>query len=319
MPAFVARRRPDWSALETALSSLKTRALALEQLQQLDRLYRATTADLAHAQTHYANTDIHRYLNQLCTRAYGSIYRPRSNRAQSLARFFRVDFPLAVRRSMAFVKFSAGLMAVGLLVGLVTVAFSPEAGLVLVPDSLRGFINRHELWTDVALVQHTPAEMATMIFTNNLRVTISAFALGITAGLGTLVIIFYNGLNVGAVLTLCAQGGVLEGILTFMAAHGPVELSIISIAGGAGLRIGHAMVVPSEVPRAEALKAAATDAVKLILGCAPFLTAIGIIEGFVSPGPLFPWWLKAPLGAALGIAFWFYLLRSGRDETPARA
>ncbi len=315
--AFVARRKPDWSALEAALQSLAGKKLDLPHLTQLDRLYRVTTADLATAQTHYPNSDVHRFLNQLSSRAYGTIYRPRSNRVAAVRQFFASDFPQTVRRTMAFTRVSAALMAFGTLVGLISVSLSPEAAALLVSPGIHDFINRHELWTDVALNQQAPSEMATMIFTNNLRVTIAAFALGITGGVGTIIIMIFNGLSVGGILALCAQGGLLPGILTFMSAHGPVELSIISISGGAGLLMGHAMVVPGERPRSEALKLAALDAVKLVIGCAPFLTCIGIIEGFVSPGPLFPWWLKLPLGISLFIAFWSYLLRAGRPVATA--
>jgi uncharacterized membrane protein SpoIIM required for sporulation len=155
--------------------------------------------------------------------------------------------------------------------------------------------------------------MASLIFVNNLRVMAAAFALGVTAGVGTVAVLLANGVSVGATVAMCSQHGLAPGLLTFMSAHGPVELSIICIAGGAGLMIGHALVVPLERPRAEVLRERATTAVQLVLGAAPFLVGIGFVEGFVSPGPLFPWWAKLLLGAVLGTAFWTYVLRSGRS------
>ena len=68
---------------------------------------------------------------------------------------------------------------------------------------------------------------------------------------------------------------------------------------------------PGERPRSVVLRERATKAVQLVLGCSPFLVAIGIVEGFVSPGAFFPWPLKLLLGMATGFAFWRYLLRGG--------
>ena len=169
-------------------------------------------------------------------------------------------------------------------------------------------IERRELWTDTALDFHNPSEMAALIFTNNLKVSFGAFAFGITAGLGTG---GQQSPQVNAVVQgeeHSAQHELLGGILTFMAAHAPVELSIISLTAGAGLVIGHALIEPGERSRASWLKERAQLAVRLVLGCAPFLIAIGIVEGFVSPGSFFPWPLKVVMGALSFAAFWRYVL-----------
>jgi uncharacterized membrane protein SpoIIM required for sporulation len=96
-----------------------------------------------------------------------------------------------------------------------------------------------------------------------------------------------------------------------MAAHGPVELSIIAIACGAGLHLGRAVLDPGETSRKVAIRAHAREGVQLVLGCAPFLVGIGVVEGFVSPGDFFPWPVKVAVGMASGAAFWRWLLRSG--------
>ncbi len=110
---------------------------------------------------------------------------------------------------------------------------------------------------------------------------------------------------------LCARGGIGRSLFDFIAAHGPVELSVIVLAGGAGLVLGRAIVDPGELPRAQALSRSGREAVRIVLGCAPFLALIGVVEGFVSPGALFPTWAKLSLGLALGGGFWGYLLTAG--------
>jgi uncharacterized membrane protein SpoIIM required for sporulation len=214
------------------------------------------------------------------------------------------------RETLPFTKAAAALMALGAVLGATTVALSPGGADALLDPMLMDHIRRRELWTDLILERLHPAEVATAIFTNNLRVSFSAFAAGITGGIGTVGLLLFTGVHVGAILAACAQHEVAGTMLAFMAAHGPVELSIIAMTGGAGLLVGHGLIAPGERSRGEVLRARGRKAIQLVLGCAPFLVGIGIVEGFVSPGSFFPWPLKLLLGVTTGWAFWRYLLRS---------
>ncbi len=308
---FVSRRRPDWDALSALLSRQKTGGLSLDELQKLDRLYRVAAADLAHAQAHYAGSDAHRFLNGLCTTAYGAIYQAPKDRLAAARRFYAEGFPEAVRDAGRHISASAALFVLGLLLGAAVVLLEPTGAELLVPQALRDYVARGELWTDDFFSITPPGLASTQIATNNIGVTVAAFALGLTAGLGTVFVLLNNGVHIGSVFALCAREGMGLRLLDFIGAHGFVELSIIVIAGGAGLLLGHALVDPGELPRSEALRRNGQRAVRLVVGCAPFLFAIGFVEGYVSPAP-FPTWTKVALGLALGVTFWLYLLRAGR-------
>jgi uncharacterized membrane protein SpoIIM required for sporulation len=312
LPAFVERRRPDWETLRELLARQRTGTLRLEDLRSLDVLYRRAAADLAHAQTFHAGTDVHRFLNQLCAQAYATIYQPPRERWATLLGFFRHELPRALRAHGAYVATSAGLFLLGLLLGAGVVLLEPRGAELLVPDNLRGFIARREMWTDGILSVAPPSAVASGIATNNLTVTIVTFASGLLFGLGTVLVMLNNGVHLGSVAALCVREGMGPKLFDFIAAHGPVELSIIVIAGGAGLRVGSALVDPGELPRAQALVLRGRESVKLVLGCAPFLALIAGVEGFVSPGDFFSSGVKALLGLALGALFWGYLLRAGR-------
>jgi uncharacterized membrane protein SpoIIM required for sporulation len=319
LSAFVTRRRPDWSLLERLLDGLRNGRLHLEELSSLERLYRRAAADLSRAQVDYPGTDVCRFLNQLCGRAYAAVYRAPPLSASAVRRFYARTFPAAVQSTLRYTQLAAALLALGAVLGALTVALEPATAERLVGPGLLDFLERRSLWTDAALDVHTPAELASAIFLHNLQVSFSAFAAGLTLGIGTVLIVAYNGLFLGATLTASVQHGVGAGLLDFMSAHGPVELSVIAITAGGGLIIGHAMVDPGERPRAEHVRERARLAVQLVLGCAPFLVAIGVVEGFVSPGPLFPWPLKAAVGLSSGVGFWRYLLRAlPGDDAPSR-
>jgi len=101
-----------------------------------------------------------------------------------------------------------------------------------------------------------------------------------------------------------------------MVGHGVIELSCIFIAGGAGLLIGTALLVPGDLSRADALKSRGMEAVRLMIGVAVLLVLAGTIEGFISPAPISRF-IKFGIGALTGLALYSYLLLAGRDEQPA--
>jgi uncharacterized membrane protein SpoIIM required for sporulation len=309
LTAFVARRRPHWLQLEQVLVKFASRTISVEEVHAMDSLYRAAANDLSTARTHFQGTDVHRFLNQLCGKAYRVIYQPPRPSLAALRHFYVQTWPKLIQQVLGSIQASALLMALGALLGTVLVWASPDAAQRFIGPELNSFIDHRELWTDSALAHQTPSAMATEIFLNNLGVMIRAFALGITAGIGTSLVLLYNGLFLGAVVARCFQNGLGPNILDFMAAHGPVELSLISIAGGAGLHLGRALLDPQERSRAAALKHHADVGVRVMLGAGPFMVAIGLVEGFVSPGPFIPSVLKVLVGFSSVMALWRWLLR----------
>jgi uncharacterized membrane protein SpoIIM required for sporulation len=137
------------------------------------------------------------------------------------------------------------------------------------------------------------------------------FAWGITAGLGTLYLLFLNGLNIGVVAALCAQHGMALSLWSFVAAHGALELPSIMLAGGAGLRLGAGLLFPGMLRRRDSLAEAGTDAVQLISGTIPLLIVAGTLEAFLSPTHA-PMALKFSVCAVLFTALVLWLGEGGR-------
>lgn len=320
LAAFVQRRKPDWEGLEKLLAAHRANALNLKQLTELDALYRRASADLARAQSFFPGSDVTRFLTSLIGHAYGSIYRPRPDRLAQLRRFYRDELPGLFRREARYMLLSTSVFLLGVLLGVLVVLIDPNGGELLVPSSMREQLSQKQIWTDDILSASPPGVVSSEIATNNLSVLVSTFASGLLLGLGTVLLLAFNGVFLGAVAAFAHTQGMLGKLLDFIAAHGPVELSVIVIAGGAGLMLGHALIEPGELPRSQALARRGADALRILLGVSPALLLIAFVEGYVSPGDYFSTGIKAALGFALGAGLWGYLLIGGRaaaSEPPA--
>jgi uncharacterized membrane protein SpoIIM required for sporulation len=152
--------------------------------------------------------------------------------------------------------------------------------------------------------------------TNNMSVAFMAFALGITAGLGTLYMLLFNGLLIGVIGMACHLSGMSLKLWEFVAPHGVLELPAIFLAGGAGLRIASGLLFPGYLPRRESLVRAGSEAVQLLLGSIPILIVAGTIEAFVSPTGLATN-LKFAMAAALFVLLLGYLFGAGRSSAKA--
>jgi len=172
-------------------------------------------------------------------------------------------------------------------------------------------IRHHQMWTH-SIVGMKPQE-SSRIVTNNLTVTFIAFAAGITAGLGTVWLLFFNGLLMGVIATACQQAHMSRDLWSFVCPHGSLELPAIFIAGGAGLRLARGMLFPGLYNRRDSITLAGRDAVRLVAGIIPMLVIAGTIEGFFSPSGA-PAMLKFGVGAALFALLLAWLFSGRTDE-----
>jgi uncharacterized membrane protein SpoIIM required for sporulation len=126
----------------------------------------------------------------------------------------------------------------------------------------------------------------------------------------------YNGLVTGTVLGYVQKSGHADNILTFMCGHSPFELTAIVISGGAGLRMGYALLGTSGRTRLGSLRAVADDLISLILGAALFLFIAALIEGWWSPSGL-PSQVKWAFSAVMSSLVVGFLLLAGRGKRAA--
>jgi uncharacterized membrane protein SpoIIM required for sporulation len=313
---FIEKHKTAWQRLEDLLKLLDSsslRRLHREEVRELGRIYRRTASDLAIARAESRDPRLINYLNSLVIRAHGRIYQADAQSGSRIKQFFARDFPQTFRRTWRYTAVSFSVFAVFSVIGFLGTKYDPEfSELVGVPPAFRELYieNRVHWWEDLNEANQVGASR---IMTNNVQVTIFTFAYGALFGVGTLYTLAFNGAVNAAVLALTYRAGYGNELLTFMIGHGVIELSCIFIAGGAGLLIGSALLMPGDLSRADALKSRGKDAIRLMMGVAVLLVVAGIIEGFISPAPIRPA-IKFSIGAITGLALYSYLLLAGHNE-----
>src|SRR5438477_6875568 len=319
---FINERKNVWQRLEELLQLLDRMTLRKshrEEVRELGRIYRRTASHLAIARAESRDPRLVNYLNSLVIRAHGRIYRANGDWLPRISRFFTHDFPQTFRRTWRYTATAFAVFIVFTAVAFFGTRHDPDfsefAGIS--PFFREVVISHRTHWWEQ--LNEASQIGTTAIFTNNIRVTFYAFALGAVFGLGTLYVLAFNGASFGAIIALTYHAGFGNDLLLgFVISHGVIELTCIFIAGGAGLLIGTALVMPGDLSRADALKSRGIEAVRLIIGCVPLLVVAGLIEGFISPQPISPL-IKISIGALTGIALYSYLLLAGREPIADRA
>jgi uncharacterized membrane protein SpoIIM required for sporulation len=314
---FIAAKKPSWERLTALLDKSKINGLAMlsaEELNELGRLYRSATSDLAVARRDFPAHRVVEYLNSLVARAHAAVYQGRAARRRSILEFFTTTFPRTFRATWAYTLASFLMFLLPALASFAISYRDPNAGAALMPgieDRIQDIRDKHEWWKSINDEGRSAA--ASFIMTNNIRVAILAFAGGMLLGVLTLYLLAQNGLMLGIIAGAAQALGFATNLWGFVAAHGMLELSVIFIAGGAGLQLGWSVVRPGLLTRRAALVLAARRATCLLLGCIPLLVIAGSIEGFISPSEL-PLSLKLAVSLLSGVLLYGYLLLSGREH-----
>jgi uncharacterized membrane protein SpoIIM required for sporulation len=312
--SWIEKRKPYWKRLESlvASGSRGVSSLTHGELQELSLLYRQTAADLAAVREDPSGLQFARYLNQLMARAHHIIYAGHRASPWAIFAFFQREYPRVFRRNLKYCAVALAVFAVGALSGAALTLKDPDFELRVLPPQLIHSIEHKQMWTHSILSVKPHA--SSRIMTNNMSVAFMAYATGITAGLGTLAEMFFNGLLTGVIGAACALAGMSLSLWSFVAPHGALELPAIFLAGGAGLRIAHGLLFPGLLPRKDSLAIAGREATSLVLGTVPMLIVAGVIEAFVSPTGL-RIALKFLMSGALLVLLAAYLFGAGQETS----
>jgi uncharacterized membrane protein SpoIIM required for sporulation len=327
---FQAQASPRWTKLESLLASLEARPdrrLRSGEAEELQELYAQTAADLNRV-THGASApDLRQYIERLVARAYAELYYapPARSTFWQPRRWLRIftAFPEAFRRQYRYFVIAVLITALGAALGGLAIFYDPASVDVLLPaDYLRNPDQRVQQETNGQKRHLDSAEVeaafSAQLITHNIQVALLAAALGVTFGIGTALLLFENGVLLGAVAVRYTQQGFGLFVTAWLLPHGAFEIPSILIAGQAGFYLARLLLRRRED---RDMRRAMVEWLLLISGLALLLVWAGMMEAFFSQhhAPVLPYGFKVAVGAAELLLLTIYLLLVGRRENPSEA
>ncbi|MGD0293462.1 MAG: stage II sporulation protein M [Terracidiphilus sp.] len=306
---WIIKHRPHWDRLAALLAQSDASGLgqlSRAELQELALLYRQVAADLSVLRQDATSRTYAQHVNQLLARAHHIIYSGRKTNFLTLFRFLRDEYPIIFMSQIGYVAASALVFVFFGLLGAAMTSARPEFMRHFVGPEMIATMERHEMWTK-SVVSVAPME-SSWIMTNNLSVCFMLFAGGIVFGLITFLNISFNGLLMGVIGAACHHYEMSRALWSFVVPHGSLELPSIIIAGGAGFRLGHAMLFPGALRWRESVARGGIEATRLVSGIIPLLVIAGLLEGFFSPSQA-PVWFKFTVGGLLFAMLNLWLFR----------
>ncbi len=323
---FIEQNRKKWLEYEQMLKSENM------DPDRLNELFVHITDDLSYARTYYPNRSVRAYLNNLASRVFRHISSREPFPMNRLKRFWTTELPQIVWESRKALLLSFALFAISFLIGVLSCTIDPEFPRVVLGDAYVDMTLKNIASGD-AMAVYKDRDMFGMsgyIAVNNLLVAFFTMILGMLASIGTVYIMLYNGVMIGAFQYLFVQQDRFRESFLTIWIHGTLEVSAIIIAGGAGLVAGSGWLFPGTYTRFEAFKLSMVRGIKLYLGIIPFIILAAIFEGYLTRATHTPDIIRALfIGINLCFALWYFVwypwrvarrqpdLSTKKDELPA--
>jgi uncharacterized membrane protein SpoIIM required for sporulation len=319
---FIENERPIWEELDKTLTKFENEPrshLTLENAQRLHYLYERTGAGLIKITTFAAEPNLVHSLETLLARAYAEVREGRLRKEKfSISVWLYQTFPQTFRKHLRFFIASLALTILGSLFGGAAVGFDPDAKAAIAPfphllEDPAARVKEEESNVNPALAR-SKGRFSAALMTNNTRVSILALALGTTWGIGTVILLFYNGVILGAIICDYVRAGQAVFLMGWLLPHGVVEIPAILIAGQAGLLLGQALIGwNSSENVTQRLRSITGSLVTLITGTSVLLLWAGLVEAFFSQyhEPVLPYSFKIVFGLMELAALAFYLTAAG--------
>lgn len=330
--AIVREGAERWQRFSTRLRSaqrLGLRRMSEKEVSEFVAEYREIATDLARLRTATggggegaAHSDEVFYLSRLVAAGHNLLYHQAPVSGRAVFRYLTVRVPAEIRRSALPILGAALLLFAPMLITYAVVRADPALTERILPEGMfdratEGTVRSVESGGYIIVSPTERPVLAAQVMTNNLQVTFLVFALGITAGIGTIFVLVTNGIAIGGAVGLYANMGIASLILDFMIPHGVFELTAVCLGGGAGLLLARALLLPGNLDRVSALKVQGRRAIDLIVAASLMLILAGLIEGLISPRPELPAALRlgvAGLSAVIIVAYVSLGRGAGPDE-----
>jgi uncharacterized membrane protein SpoIIM required for sporulation len=314
------KRRGNWHELERLCERLSAPAARFnyQDYTRFAALYRAVCADLALAESYQLPMNTVQYLHRLVGRAHNLLYRRRKFDVQRVLDMLFLDVPQRIFNDRcvqtAFVLFW-GLFALSAALAYSQTAFPQFAEEVLTSSGIEELENNFKDSPNRSLEDNMV--MAGFYIWNNTGIGLQCFSWGLLVIPG-LFVLCSNALSLGAAFGYMSRPDVPAGanFFEFVTAHGPFELTAIVLSAGAGLKLGMSWIAPGRFRRADAMRLAGSQALPIMGAAVVMFFLAAMIEGFISPVPFIPFWLKGAVSAFSTMLLTFYFVVLGFPREP---
>lgn len=302
---FLHSRKAAWAELEEALNKNKN-----VSPDYLSELYIQLTDDLSYAKTYFPDSNTYKYLNNLSAIVHKEIYKNKKTEKKRFKKFWAYEVPLIVRKHHGALLISFITFLLFAILGWVSARHESDFVNIILGDEYvqktKQFIQEDKPMSVYA--QSEEMGMFLGITFNNIRVSFMAFMMGIFAGLGALWIMVKNGIMVGAFLAFFYDTHYFSDALLAIWMHGTIEISVIIIAGAAGIVLGKSWLYPGSYSRMDALIIGAKDGLKIVIGLVPLFIIAGFIESFLTRHYyVSPFFTLTVIIASLGFIIFYFV------------
>jgi len=305
--AFIKQNKEKWLDFEKAIFG-KT----LKNPDELASLYIHLVNDLSYAQTYYPKSKTILYLNNLAAKAFQKIYKTKREDSNRFVHFWKVEVPLIVYQYRRYVLYAFVLFLSFVAIGALSAAYDDTFVRLILGDHYVNMTLENIEAGDPVAVYKSGSNWGSAfgITLNNLYVGIKSFIFGVFGGIGTGLVLLFNGIMVGAFQFFFYKEGVLWESVRGIWIHGSMEIFAIVIEGAAGLILGASILFPRTYSRLTSFKIGVKDGVKILISTFPFTIVAGLLEGYVTRySNAMPNWLSVGIILiTLSIISYYYLI-----------
>jgi uncharacterized membrane protein SpoIIM required for sporulation len=275
---FIGQNQEKWVEFEEILKSDKKDA------EKLSRLFIETTDDLSFSRTYYPNRSVRVYLNGIAQQLYQTLYRNRKKDRGAFKRYWTEELPDAMWFARKQLLLSFCIFILGLFIGLLSSYQNPEFVEIILGEQYVEMTENNIKSGDPMAVYASGGQMESFlkITWNNIKVGVFCFLLGLLFSIGSGFIVFTNAIMVGAFLYFFIQRNLFWESFYAIMLHGTLELSMIVLAGAAGLTLGTGLLFPGSYTRKQSFLLSARHGIRIMIGVSAFLVIAGFIEGFAT-------------------------------------
>jgi uncharacterized membrane protein SpoIIM required for sporulation len=308
---FVEERKDYWCRLEAIIKKAhngRVSSLSGEEIRDFPDLYRHVCTDSELAKTLELSPDTVDYIMGLVRFSHNILYSPPKKTINDIIRFFTSDFSISFRKNIKPIAFVFTMFFSIALITFITILRNPEYASNVLPENLITMM-KQSYSGDISKKRdvYSNIEMSGFYIRNNISIGFMSFVLGITFGAGTIIIVCYNALTLGAVFGLVVSSGYGKNLFAFVTAHSAFELMGLCLTAGAGLAMGLSLIHGNSRGRAIALSEKARELTPVLFTGALSILLAAFIEGFLSPTKA-PYWIKLSVAlSSLALIVFFSL------------